>query len=55
MGWLEENKTQGKPAKGIIIAGKYDRRLYYALKKLKDTEVYLYQVNFKLDEFKEHQ
>jgi hypothetical protein len=53
MGWLEEHKTNGQWTKGIIIAGKYDNRLYYALKKLKDTEVYLYQVNFKLDEFKE--
>jgi endonuclease NucS-like protein len=54
MGWLEENKTKGNPTKGIIIAGKYDKRLYYALKKLKDAEVYLYQVDFKLNEFKEH-
>jgi hypothetical protein len=53
MGWLEENKTKGNPTKGIIIAGKYDSRLYYALKKLKDAEVYLYQVDFKLNEFKE--
>jgi restriction system protein len=53
MGWLEEHKTNGQSTKGIIIAGKYDNRLYYALKKLKDAEVYLYQVNFKLDEFKE--
>lgn len=53
MGWLEENKASGKPTKGIINAGKYDKRLYYALKKLKDAEVYLYQVDFKLNEFKE--
>lgn len=52
MGWLEENKTKGKSTKGIIIAGKYDKRLYYALKKLKDAEVYLYQVDFKLNEFR---
>jgi hypothetical protein len=53
MGWLQDNKTKGKPTKGIIIAGKYDERLYYALKMLKDAEVYLYQVDFKLNEFKE--
>ncbi|OGD90781.1 hypothetical protein A3D81_00780 [Candidatus Curtissbacteria bacterium RIFCSPHIGHO2_02_FULL_40_17] len=52
MGWLEEKKTSGKPTKGIIIAGHYDERLYFALKKLKDVEVYLYQVDFKLNEFK---
>ncbi len=53
MGWLEENKTHGKSTKGIIIAGKYDSRLYYALKVLRDAEVYLYQVDFKLNEFKD--
>jgi Endonuclease NucS C-terminal domain len=53
MGWLEDHKTGGKPTKGIIIAAQYDERLYYALKKLKDIEVYLYKVDFKLQEFKE--
>jgi hypothetical protein len=53
MGWLEEHKTGGAPTKGIIIAGHYDQRLYYALKKLNDVEIYLYQVDFKLREFKQ--
>jgi hypothetical protein len=53
MGWLEEHKTNGTPTKGIIIAARYDKRLYYALKKLKDTEVYLYRVDFRLEEFKD--
>ncbi|MBI4378785.1 MAG: hypothetical protein HY578_06800 [Nitrospinae bacterium] len=52
MGWLEEHKTEGDPTKGIIIAAKYDDRLYYALKKIKDVDVYLYRVDFKLEEFK---
>ena len=52
MGWLEEHKTKGKLTKGIIIASSYDKRLYYALKKVKDVEVYTYQVDFKLKEFK---
>ena len=51
MGWLEEHKTGGAPTKGIIIAGHYDQRLYYALKKLKDVEIYLYQVDFKFNTF----
>ena len=51
MGWLEEHKTNRKSTKGIIIASAYDKRLYYALKKVKDVEVYTYQVNFKLKEF----
>ena len=52
MGWLKENKTQGKPAKGIIIGAKYDDKLYYALKQVPDVEIYLYKVDFKLEEFK---
>jgi hypothetical protein len=52
MGWIEENKTNGKPTKGIIISGHYDNKLYYALKKMKDVEVYLYEVDFNLKEFK---
>ncbi|MBZ5614670.1 MAG: PDDEXK nuclease domain-containing protein [Acidobacteriia bacterium] len=53
MGWLEEHKTNGEPTKGIIIAARYDNRLHYALKKVKDAEVYLYRVDFKLQEFAE--
>ena len=53
MGWLEEKKTNGKPTKGIIIAGSYDKKLVYALKKIKDVEIYQYQIDFKLTEFKE--
>jgi hypothetical protein len=52
MGWLEVNKSGGQPTRGVIIAGRYDERLYYALRKLRDVEVYLYQVDFKLSEFK---
>jgi len=52
MGWIEENKPDGGQVKGIIIAAKYDERLYFALKKIKDTEVYLYNVSFNLQEFK---
>ena len=52
MGWIEENKTNGKPTKGIIISGHYDNKLYYALKKMKDVEVYLYEIDFNLKEFK---
>jgi len=51
MGWLEEHKTNGTPTKGIIIAAQYDNRLHHALKKVKDVEVYLYRVDFKLQEF----
>jgi hypothetical protein len=52
MGWIEEHKSGGKPTKGIIIASAYDEKLYYALKKVKDIEVFTYQIDFKLKEFK---
>jgi hypothetical protein len=52
MGWVEEQKPTGSPAKGIIIAARYDERLRYALKKVKDVEVYQYFVDFNLKEFK---
>jgi restriction system protein len=55
MGWLEEHKTGGELTKGIIIAAQYDRRLYYALQKMKDTETYLYRVEFRLEEFRDSQ
>ena len=51
MGWVEE-KLGDRNVKGIIVAGKYDEKLYYAQKRLKDIEVFLYQVNFNLSEYK---
>ena len=53
MGWLKENKTNGKPVKGIIITGGYDSRLHYASQMIIGCEIYIYQVDFKLKEFKE--
>ena len=53
MGWVEEEITKGKLTKGIIISSSYDEKLKYALKKVKDVEVYLYRVDFKLEEFKQ--
>ena len=51
MGWVED-KLGGGNIKGIIIAGKYDEKLYYAQKMLPNIEVFLYEVNFKLNEYK---
>ncbi len=48
MGWLEENLTKGALTKGIIIAAEPDKRLHYALRKIPDAELYLYQVTFTL-------
>ena len=39
--------------KGIIIAGRYDKKLDYALEYApNDTEVFIYNVSFTLNEFK---
>jgi len=51
MGWIEENKSEGKLVKGVIIASKYDQKLYYAIKKVPDVEVYEYRVDFHLEPY----
>ncbi len=53
MGWVEENLSNGVESKGIIIAGKDDKKLKYAMRKIKGIEVYLYKVDFKLEEYSE--
>lgn len=47
MGWVSEKKND-KAVKGIIVAGKYDEKLYYAQQMMKDIDVFLYEVNFSL-------
>lgn len=49
MGWIKANK--GGEVSGVIIAGEYDKKLDYALKALNNVEVFLYQVDFKLNKF----
>ena len=51
MGWIEEKK-QDENVKGIIVAGKFDEKLYYAQKRAKDVEIFTYEVNFSLNEYK---
>jgi Holliday junction resolvase-like predicted endonuclease len=51
MGWIKENKKV-ENVEGIIIAGSYDKKLDYALKVIKNIEVFLYEVDFKLKEYK---
>jgi len=51
MGWISEKK-EDKNVKGIIIASDYDKKLEYALKVVSNVEVFLYEVDFKLREFK---
>ena len=51
MGWVEEH-LECNNVKGIIVCGKYDKKLDYARRRVRDVEVFLYQVNFNLREYK---
>lgn len=52
MGWVKRH-LKDENVKGIIIAGKYDKKLDYALEYAPfDTEVFIYNVSFTLNEFK---
>lgn len=51
MGWIMEKKGD-KNVKGIIIAAEFDKKLEYALKAVPNVEVFIYNVDFKLNEFK---
>ncbi|MBS3913459.1 MAG: DUF1016 family protein [Bacteroidetes bacterium] len=51
MGWIKEHKND-KNVKGVIITGQYDKKLDYAREMLPNIDVFIYQVDFKLNEFK---
>lgn len=51
MGWVTENLKE-KSVRGIIVAGKYDEKLYYAQNMIQAVDVFLYEVQFKLKEYK---
>lgn len=51
MGWVKENKKDNN-VRGVIIAGQYDKKLDYARKMIPNIEVFIYQVDFNLSEFK---
>ena len=50
MQWVEENFKS--KVKGIIVCGKWDKKLDYARKRMGDVEVFRYEVNFRLKEYK---
>ncbi len=50
MGWIDEHRAKAHNTRGVIITGKFDERLHYALKKVPDVEVFIYKVNFQLYE-----
>jgi len=47
MGWVKK-KFDDNGVKGIIIAGRFDEKLEYAISMVPDTEVFLYKVDFTL-------
>lgn len=49
MGWVEK-KLGDENVKGIIIAKEFDKNLEYAVSRVKDIEVYAYQLNFLITE-----
>ena len=51
MGWIKE-KNENKKVKGVIVAGHFDERLYYAQLTQNNIDVYLYELDFKLKEQK---
>ena len=52
MGWVKSHLKEPN-VKGVIIAGKYDNKPDYALEYAPvETDVYLYNVSFSLNEFK---
>ena len=51
MGWIKKNLSDSE-VKGIIVAGKYDEKLDYAQEMIPNIEVFLYEVDFKLNEYK---
>lgn len=52
MGWVSEKKGGTVPVKGIIIAGAFDDKMYYAAKQIHNTTIYSYEVDFKIKPFK---
>lgn len=51
MGWVED-KLNDKNVRGVIIAKGFDKKLEYALKRVHGIEVFIYEIDFRLKEFK---
>ncbi len=51
MGWVKE-KLKDVNVRGVIVAGKYDEKLNYARQMIPGLEVYIYEVQFNLREYK---
>ncbi len=51
MGWVED-ALGDQNVKGVIIAQSFDKKLQYALKRVTGVEVFIYEIDFRLKEFK---
>ena len=51
MGWIKKNKKDDG-VKGVIVAGQFDTKLDHAKSMIPNSEVFLYEVDFKLKEYK---
>ena len=51
MGWVKQ-ELKDDNVKGIIVAGKFDEKLKYAKTMLPNSEAFLYEVDFKIKEYK---
>ena len=51
MGWVKQ-ELGDEGVKGVIIAGKYDQKLDYARVMMPELEVFIYEVQFNLREYK---
>ena len=51
MGWVKK-ELKDDNVKGIIVAGKFDEKLKYAKTMLPNSEAFLYEVDFKIKEYK---
>ena len=52
MGWIRKEKKD-ENVKGIIVAGSFDEKLKYAKSELRNSEAFLYEVDFKIKEYKQ--
>jgi hypothetical protein len=50
MGWVKQHLDDSN-VKGIIVAGKYDKKLDYAISIVPGVEVFIYEVQFNLKEY----
>lgn len=47
MGWVKQ-ELQPEIIKGLVVAGKYDKRLHYAASMAPEVDVFVYEVSFNL-------